>query len=126
MLNAVDGAVWPQIRFRSLQRIEDELDLADSQIELWRAFVDVFDEIRNAIDATEAISELRSRDFPPSLDDSLDIQARLLIVRLNATRRLQSAAMVLMREMTPRQRAFAEKRLAALRCGPLGSSAAKE
>lgn len=124
MLHAVDGALWPRYSYRPLKQIEDELDLADGQIALWRSFVDVFEEIRSAIEATEAISELRSRDFPPSLEETLDNHARYLIVRLNATRRLQSAALVLLRELTPRQRVFAERRLAALCCSPLGVIAA--
>jgi hypothetical protein len=123
MLNLMHDPQRRGKRSQPMRRIEDELDLAESQRELWRTFEDIFEEIRQAIEATEAISMLTSRDHRPSLDEALDAQARRLAVRLGATRRLQTAALVLLAGLTPRQRAYAERHLAVICCGPDGAIA---
>lgn len=114
MLDVVDGPRRRGHRSRPLQRMVDEFDLTESQLHLWRSFEDVFEEVRHAVEATEAIADHSSRHRPPSLAESLETQAQLLAVRLGATRRLQTAATVLLAGLTPRQRASAERHLAVL------------
>jgi len=118
-LDVLDGPPRRGHRSRPLQEIEVKLELSPSQVPPWQAFEETFDEICHAIEASDAIADLQSRDHPPSLLETLETEGRRLAVRLGATRRLAGAATVLLAALTPGQRVRAERYLAAI-CRRLG------
>ncbi len=96
-----------------LARIEIELDLTADQQSAWNEFRATYDEVRDAIEAVDAMTG-QIDDRPPTLQEALEQRGRRFAVRLGAARQLSGAAVNLFRVLQPQQRRRADRLLAVL------------
>ena len=111
MLQMLNGGRPLSREFGRLERIATELDLTDEQQVAWRVFALTFDECRDAIEAVDAIAEVKRDDRAPTLQDALEAQAPCLSVRLGAARQIKVAVDGLYRVLAPQQRRRADRLL---------------
>lgn len=111
MLDVVVVGPRPRDSVAHLRWIEGELGLSPSQEQSWQALEDVFEEITLALVAGRVIADFQTRSEAPTLSETLEFQRRQLALRMAATRRMINATSGVLSELSPRQRAAADRYL---------------